>query len=107
MNEHRTYRIAAILVGAAALLIVLERLWNLALIFQDIILLFALAWLISFTFAPLVEWLKRPYFAERIYRRFRPRIRALALHLTANQSDAEFDTALDGYIQSIYEASLT
>ena len=77
MLEHRTYRIAAVLVGAAALLIVLERLWNLALIFQDIILLFALAWLISFTIAPLVEWLKRPYFAERVYRRFRSNIHPL------------------------------
>ena len=78
MTDHRSYRVAAALVGAAALLIVLERLWNLALIFQDIILLFALAWLISFTFAPLVEWLKRPYYAEWIYRRFRPRIPPLA-----------------------------
>lgn len=33
--------------------------------------------------------------------------RALLDGLTANQSDAEFDAALDGYIQSIYEASLT
>jgi len=77
MTDHRSYRVAAAFVGAAALLIVLERLWNLALIFQDIILLFALAWLISFTFAPLVEWLKRPYFTGWIYRRFRPRIAPL------------------------------
>lgn len=78
MPDNRTYRLAAILVGAAALLVVLERLWNLAVIFQDIILLFALAWLISFTIAPLVEWLKRPYYIERVYRRFRPQIPPLA-----------------------------
>jgi predicted PurR-regulated permease PerM len=78
MPNQRTYRAAAILVGTAALLIILERLWNLALIFQDIILLFALAWLISFTLAPLVEWLKRPYYSEYVYRRLRPRIPPLA-----------------------------
>jgi fructose-bisphosphate aldolase class I len=33
--------------------------------------------------------------------------RALLDGLSANQSDAEFDAALDGYIQSIYEASIT
>jgi len=33
--------------------------------------------------------------------------RALLDGLSANQSDAEFNAALDGYIQSIYEASVT
>jgi len=33
--------------------------------------------------------------------------RALLDGLSANQSDAEFDAALDGFIQSIYEASIT
>src|SRR5436309_15522944 len=78
MANQGAFRIAAVLVGIAALLIILERLWNLALIFQDIILLFALAWLISFTIAPLVEWLKRPFYPERVYLRFRPRIPPLA-----------------------------
>jgi predicted PurR-regulated permease PerM len=74
MANQSAYRFAAVLVAIAALLFIFERLWNLALIFQDIILLFALAWLISFTFAPLIEWLKKPYFPERVYRRYRPHI---------------------------------
>src|SRR5438105_5219473 len=70
MSNERVYRIAAILISIAALLVILERLWGLASIFQDMLLLFALAWLISFTLAPLIEWLKRPYYPEYLYRRF-------------------------------------
>jgi predicted PurR-regulated permease PerM len=74
MANQSTFRIAAVLVGMAALLIILERLWNLALIFQDIILLFALAWLVSFTLTPLIEWLKCPYYPEALYRRYRSHV---------------------------------
>ena len=70
MSNQQLYRIAAILVSIAALLVILERLWGLVSIFQDMLLLFALAWLISFTLAPLIEWLKRPYYPEYLYRRF-------------------------------------
>lgn len=70
MHNERVYRIAALLVSLAALLISLERLWGLVALFQDIILLFALAWLIAFTLAPLVEWLKRPFWPKVFYLRF-------------------------------------
>src|SRR5438045_7812410 len=87
MANQGAFRIAAVLVSMAALLIILERLWNLALIFQDIILLFALAWLISFTLTPLIEWLKRPYYPEAIYRRYRPHIPPLARrHLLVHEA---------------------
>jgi predicted PurR-regulated permease PerM len=78
MPTDRPYRIAAALVAIAALFIILERLWNLALIFQDIILLFALAWLISFTLAPVIEWLERPYWPKFLYDRFYTRISPVA-----------------------------
>ncbi len=74
MSTQQLYRIAAILVGIAALFIILERLWGLVTTFQDIILLFALAWLVSFTLAPVIEWLKRPFYPEWIYRRLRAHI---------------------------------
>lgn len=70
MLHDRTYRIVAILVGIVATLVILERVWNLALIFQDIILLFALAWLIAFTLSPAIEWLKCPYWPRPVYERF-------------------------------------
>lgn len=78
MSNQPPYRFAAFLVGTAALFLILERLWGLALLFQDIILLFALAWLISFTLAPVVEWLKRPTYPQLLYRRFRAHIPPLA-----------------------------
>lgn len=70
MPNNQVYRIAAFLVGVAALFLILERLWSLALLFQDIILLFALSWLIAFTLTPIVEWLKRPYWPDALERRY-------------------------------------
>ncbi|MBI3732838.1 MAG: AI-2E family transporter [Chloroflexi bacterium] len=78
MSDERVYRIAAVLVGFAASLLILERLWSLALLFQDIILLFALAWLVSFALAPVVEWFERPYYPSWLYRRIYTRIHPLS-----------------------------
>lgn len=78
MSTERLYRLTAILLSAAALLLILERLWGLFSIFQDMILLFALAWLISFTLAPVIEWLKRPFYPDYVYRRFFRQISPLA-----------------------------
>ncbi|MEP7199711.1 MAG: AI-2E family transporter [Chloroflexota bacterium] len=78
MPNQSLYRFAAFIVAMAALFIVMERLWGIALLLQDIILLFALAWLVSFTLAPVVEWLKRPVYPQPLYRRFRARIAPLA-----------------------------
>ncbi|MBI5879308.1 MAG: AI-2E family transporter [Chloroflexi bacterium] len=80
-NNHQIYRVAAFLVGVAALLYVFERFWSLALLFQDIILLFALSWLVSFTLTPVVEWLKRPYWPPALQRRYAaPGARGLLSH---------------------------
>jgi len=74
MSNQQLYRLAALLVSIAALFLIFERLWSLGLIFQDIILLFALAWLIAFTLAPVIEWLKRPFWPKFLYDRFYARI---------------------------------
>lgn len=68
--NQQVYRLAAILVGLAALFQILERAWSLALHFQDIILLFALSWLVAFTLNPAVEWLKRPYWPAPLRARY-------------------------------------
>jgi predicted PurR-regulated permease PerM len=70
MPNNQIYRVAAFLVGLAALFFIFEQLWWLAWLFQDIILLFALSWLIAFTLTPVVEWLKHPYWPAALERRY-------------------------------------
>jgi predicted PurR-regulated permease PerM len=80
MPAERIYRLAAVCAVLAALAILIEKLWLVAYQFQDIILWFALAWLIAFTLEPLVDWLKRPVWPAFVNARLPTRFVARSEH---------------------------
>jgi predicted PurR-regulated permease PerM len=57
MEHSRLARTTLILIALAALVFLVERLWQLATLFADIIAMLALAWLVAFILRPVVDWL--------------------------------------------------
>lgn len=57
MTSNPLLRVLIVLLIAIATLFLIERVWQIGTAFSDIILLFFLAWLLSFVLSPVVEWL--------------------------------------------------
>ncbi|MBC7248887.1 MAG: AI-2E family transporter [Anaerolineae bacterium] len=57
MEQSRLLRTTLILVASAALVFLVEQMWQLAKLFGDIIAMLALAWLLAFILRPVVDWL--------------------------------------------------
>lgn len=60
----RVPRWALFLISFAALIYIVERLWQLLTIFADLVRMLALAWLLAYVLHPLVAWLDRGPFPE-------------------------------------------
>jgi predicted PurR-regulated permease PerM len=69
LEHDRWTRAAIILVAISAAIFLFEKVWQLSDFFGDVILIFALAWLIAFVLEPLVDGLSGR-FAPRIFTRW-------------------------------------
>ena len=74
LERDRWTQVAIVLVAVSAAVFLLEKAWQLSRFFSDIILAFALAWLIAFVLDPIAEGLSRlrisPVLIERARRRW-------------------------------------